>query len=91
MSNSKQAAEAAKVTAAVDPAEELVTICLFKDDDRYSDDVFVAVNGRRFQIRRGEEVQVPRYVKEVLDHSQKQDLHTARMMEKLAQDYAAKG
>lgn len=89
--SSKQAPEAAEAMAAVNPAEELVTIRLFKDDDRYSDDVFVAVNGRRFQIRRGEEVQVPRYVKEVLDHSQKQDLHTARMMEKLVQDYATKG
>ena len=91
MSNSKQAPEAVEAMAAANPAEELVTIRLFKDDDRYSDDVFVAVNGRRFQIRRGEEVQVPRYVKDVLDHSQKQDLHTARMMEKLVQDYATKG
>lgn len=35
------------------------------------DDVYVAVNGRTFLIKRGEEVQVPVYVKEVLDNKEK--------------------
>ena len=36
-----------------------MTIRLFKDNERYRDDVFVSVNGRTFQIKRGVEVQVP--------------------------------
>lgn len=59
------------------PLEELVTIRLFKDNERYRDDVFVSVNGRTFQIKRGVEVQVPRYVQEVLDNSMSQDMVAA--------------
>ena len=68
----------------VDP-NELVEIHLFEDGDRYKDDVFVAVNGKTFQIKRGETVKVPRYVKEVLDNSMKQDKVAARYM-KMKQD-----
>jgi hypothetical protein len=32
------------------------------------DDVYVAVNGKSFQIKRGETVEVPDYVAEVLQH-----------------------
>ncbi|MBQ6552427.1 MAG: hypothetical protein IJL83_02255 [Clostridia bacterium] len=41
---------------------EPVEIELFKDEDRYKDDVFVAVNGKRFRIQRGVRVTVPRYI-----------------------------
>ena len=34
------------------------------------DDVYVAVNGRPFQIKRGEYVEVPDYVAEVLQHKE---------------------
>ena len=34
------------------------------------DDVFVGVNGRRFQIQRGKDVEVPAYVYEVLKHQE---------------------
>ena len=79
-----QATEA--VPAGPDP-NELVTVRLFRDTERYRDDVFVAVNGKRFQIKRGVEVQVPRYVKEVLDHSMNQDLYAAQMLEELVAKY----
>ena len=35
------------------------------------DDVYVAVNGKPYQIKRGEWVEVPEYVKEVLDNKEK--------------------
>ena len=60
--------------------EELVTVQLFKDGERYSDDVFVAVNGERVQIRRGESMQIKRKFAEVLDRSLRQDTATANMM-----------
>lgn len=63
-------------------AEKTVKIKLFKDNERYKDDVFVAVNGRGFQIKRGEEVEVPEYVAEVLEQSARQDENTARLMDR---------
>lgn len=34
------------------------------------EDVYVAVNGKSYQIKRGEEVEVPAYVAEVLQHKE---------------------
>lgn len=63
-----------------DKANELVTVRLFKDSDKYKDDVFVAVNGRNYQIQRGKEVQVPRCVAEILNASEEQDTRTAELI-----------
>lgn len=65
--------------------EKLVRIQLFKDNDRYKSDVFVAVNGRSFQIKRGVPVDVPEYVAEVLERSIRQDNDTAAMLERMAE------
>ncbi len=51
---------------------ELVTIKLFKDGEKYNDDVFVAVNGNNYQIKRGETVQVPMFIKLQLDRAEEQ-------------------
>lgn len=69
--------------------EELVAIRLFKDNERYKDDVFVAVNGRSFQIKRGETVMVPRYVADVLEQSMDQDAATAKLMDRESAAYSA--
>ena len=69
--------------------DNLVPIRLFKDNDKYKDDVFVAVNGRSFQIKRGETVQVPAYVAEVLEQSMAQDNATANLIERESSAYAA--
>ena len=55
----------------------MVTIHLFKDDDRYAAPVFVGVNGDSYLIQRGMDVKVPKAVAEVLEHSQMQDELTA--------------
>ena len=82
--------EAAKETAPAAPKpNDLVPIRLFKDNDKYKDDVFVAVNGRSFQIKRGETVQVPAYVAEVLEQSMAQDNATANLIERESSAYAA--
>ena len=61
-------------------AEKNVRIRLFKDNSRYTGDLFVSVNGVNYKIRRGVEVEVPPAVAEVLEHSQRQDeLTTARI------------
>lgn len=70
--------------------EKMVKLKLFKDNGQYKDDVFVAVNGRTFQIVRGVEVEVPECVVEVLEHSEAQDRRTAELMERLESAYAAR-
>ena len=84
----KETLEAAKETAPAAPKpNDLVPIRLFKDNDKYKDDVFVAVNGRSFQIKRGETV--PAYVAEVLEQSMAQDNATANLIERESSAYAA--
>jgi len=78
------------VPAATDPGEELVSIRLFKDNDKYKDDVFVAVNGERLQIKRGETVQIKRKFADVLEQSMQQDTATANMIERKSAEYEAK-
>ena len=70
--------------------EELVSIRLFKDNDKYKDDVFVAVNGEAIQIKRGETVKIKRKFADVLEHSMRQDTATANMIERESAEYEAK-
>ena len=60
---------------------EPVKIRLFKDGNKYKDDVFVSVNDRTWQIQRGVDVTVPRIVAEVLQQSQEQDFRAAAYAE----------
>ena len=61
--------------------EEYVAVKLFRDNDRYKDDVYVAVNGHNCVIRRGEWVRIKRKFAMVLDQSEIQDMQTAEMLE----------
>ena len=61
---------------------EYVEIKLFKDNDRYKDDVYVAVNGQNCIIKRGEWVKVKRKFALVLDASEIQDMRTAEFIER---------
>ena len=95
LADAKAAAVAQAEAPAPSPApaaswdEELVPIRLFKDSERYKDDVFVAVNGERVQIRRGETVRIKRKFAQVLEQSMRQDTATARLMEQKAAEYEA--
>lgn len=66
---------------------EPVTIKLFKDNDRYKDDVYVSVNDRSYLIKRGVEVSVPRFVEQALKNSLSQDEYVASLVERLVNDY----
>ena len=61
--------------------DELVAVKLFRDNDRYKDDVYVAVNGHNCVIKRGEWVKIKRKFAMVLDQSEIQDMKTAEMLE----------
>ena len=72
-----------KATAKKDDITRLVKIKLIKDNDKYSEDVTVVVNGTTFGIQRGVEVEVPYYVAEVLRNSEKADEETETKISEL--------
>lgn len=67
---------------------ELVEVKLFKDNNKYKDDVYVAVNGENCVIKRGERVLVKRKFAEVLDTSDMQDYETSLLIEKKSNEFA---
>ena len=70
--------------------QEKVPVKLFVDNDKYKEDVVVCVNGKAYVIKRGVEVLVPRFVKEVIDNSMSQDGNTARMLQGLANEFESR-
>lgn len=90
-----------KVTKAATPNEnadkefdaymnERVPVYLFKDNNKYKDDVPVTVNGETILIQRGKQVQIPRKFALVLENSQMQDAFAADHMTALADQYKSK-
>ena len=69
------------MASAEDFLNEYVAVKLFRDNDRYKDDVYVAVNGQNCVIKRGEWVKIKRKFALVLDQSEIQDMQTAEMLE----------
>ena len=66
---------------------ELVKVKLFKDNNKYKDDVFVSVNGENCVIKRGVEVLVKRKFADVLDKSDLQDYETSMLIEKKSNEF----
>ena len=60
--------------------EKMVKVRLFKDNKHYQGDVFVGMNGKTYQVKRGVEVEVPDYVAEVLRNSARQDENAVMLM-----------
>ena len=70
---------------------ELVEVKLFKDNNKYKDDVFVSVNGENCVIKRGERVKVKRKFADVLDKSDMQDYETSLLIEQKSGEFAKSG
>lgn len=70
--------------------KKMVRIRLFKDSQNYSGDVFVSVNGESYLIRRGIPVDVPDYIAEVLEGSQREDENATLRMENAERSYLEK-
>ena len=68
---------------------EYVEVRLFKDNDKYKDDVYVAINGKNCVIRRGVWTRIRRKFALLLDQSEIQDLRTAELIEKETTRFAA--
>lgn len=67
---------------------ELVEVKLFKDNNKYKDDVYVSVNGENCVIKRGESVMVKRKFADVLAKSDRQDYETSLLIEKKSSEFA---
>ena len=68
----------------------MVSIKLFKDNHRYKDPMFVAVNDYSALIQRGVVVHVPYYVAKHIEEMQAQDENTASLIQTLTDEYNAK-
>ena len=67
---------------------ELVKVKLFRDNNKYKDDVYVSVNGENCVIKRGEDVMIKRKFAHVLDNSDLQDYETSKLIEKKSSEFA---
>ena len=68
---------------------ELVKVKLFKDNDKYKDDVYVAVNGENCVVPRGKKWKIKKKFALVLEQSNMQDLMTGQYMDTKAAEYEA--
>lgn len=83
----RREAQAAEIAAANKWLEEPVTIQLFKDGKDYKDDLFVSINNKRWQIRRGVPVTVPRKVSLQVADSEIQSIRAAEYSDERQEDY----
>ena len=67
-----------------------VRVTLFKDNERYKDDVTVGVGGKTWRIKRGVPVEVPMYVWLIIKKSMAQDAKTAIMIQEEADSFKEK-
>lgn len=86
LSGTKVNADTAKANADL---EEYVEVKLFKDNEKYKDDVFVCVNGENCLIKRGVKVKIKKKFALVLEQSDLQDFLTSQLMEAKAAEYEA--
>ena len=68
--------------------EEYVEVKLFKDNGKYKDDVYVAVNGENCLIQRGVRTKIKRKFADVLDASDIQDYETSKLIEKKSSEFS---
>lgn len=67
---------------------ELVDVRLFKDNNKYKDDVYVSVNGENCVIKRGVPVKIKRKFALVLETSDMQDYETSMLIEEKSKEFA---
>ena len=63
---------------------------LVKDNQNYKDDVTVTYNGVNYQIQRGKQVMVPKFLKLILEESYRQQMAAADFSAGLSETFAEK-
>lgn len=77
-------------TAGTDYFRQPVTVTLLKDNFNYKDDVTITYNGVNYQIQRGIPVQVPMFIKLILEDGFRQQLTADNYSEKLSKVFQDK-
>lgn len=63
--------------------KEFVKVRLFRDEYRYKDPLYVAINGKNWLIQRGVEVELPKYVADFIERQMSEE---SRIWERVAQE-----
>ena len=71
--------EAMKLKRQQEFLHERIPFSAFKDSGKYKDDLIVIVNGKTFQIQRGVQVMIPRYVYLAIEQSERQRAEAAKL------------
>ncbi len=69
---------------------QLETIFLMQDASNTKSDVTVTLNGVNYQLQRGKPVQVPKFIKLVLDHSYRQQMAASELSSRLCGSFSDK-
>ncbi len=77
-------------TKTVKKQEEKEIVHLMMDNNEYKYPQFVSVNNKRFLLKRGVQVKVPKSVKEVIDNAEKQRQKSLELQMGLQNDYDLK-
>lgn len=73
-----------EILAEIKRNEETVPVSLHKDDDRYKDDVYVAIGGKNILIKRGVAVLIPRKYDNILKQSKIQNYIASDIISRLS-------
>ena len=66
---------------------ELVPITLFYGEGKYSEPLYVGINGKNWLIPRGKEVMIPRYVRNHIYASQKSEVAAKIERDRLSRQF----
>lgn len=69
--------------------EQKVPIMLYKDGEKYKDDVVIGINGEKVQIQRGIQVYVKRKFLGIIEAQYRQQMVAANLQDQLADEFAA--
>lgn len=70
-----------------DYLNEKVTFRTIFDGEKYKDDIIVTINGKNWQIKRGVDVQIPRYVYMALEDAERQKIHATNVSQGFENQY----
>lgn len=79
---------AKKVKTPEEYLEEKVPVMLYKDGEKYKDDVVLAINGEKIQIQRGVTVYIKRKYMSLLENQYRQQMVAANLQDQLAEEFA---
>lgn len=86
----KAAATGHKGESAAEYLNRLEPVMLMKDNQNYKDDVTVTYNGVNYQIQRGKQVMVPKFLKLILEDSHRQQMRAADFSAGLSEAFEQK-